>query len=620
MAGSGRATGERAAGGPDGPVRPFGSRSSWGPLAIAAALLLAAAFLRLAALESDPFQAVGTVFVSDEGWWAHNARNHYLFGAFRVDDWNQGLFLAPLHTLLLRASFEGLGLGVVQARLPSALSGILVVALVGVLLARTSDRSTALLGMAILALDPFHVAYSRVALVEMLPLAGMMIAVVLAAPAPRRRDARDAAAGAAAMLALLAKLNAFLFLPILAAGVALWSLREGGGGARALRRIACVLAGAAAVALPWLVFLVLPQREGWWFEIERVLGENAAPKGLYLLTKGFAIGASEAADEPAPGAFLRFSLVPVVLSLLWALRQLARALSRGPGAALRALCFAEVASAAWLALSLAAFWVTATPDRRFVWVTAPCAILAAHAVRGAGEPGVLGASPPQRRLRLRLLGAALALALAVYLRFPLAAWLAPRMQAVSLGQEPGLSAGTLCALAVLPLCALGALLGPALARGLRAVPLRWASVAWVALVATGTASAAQLAHEATHRSYEMRAASQVLRALVGDEAAVAGGSADTLFLDAPNRTLVIHDRTELGVGVYGLDYLDEVDPGYLVLDGAIDLRGVPDAVDGLLQGRRSAVPSSARVFRGERQRGDDGEPLVFTVVRLTQRP
>ncbi len=56
---------------------------------VAVALLLIAGVLRFHALEADPSEAVGRVFLSDEGWWAHNARNHYLFGAWVLDDWNQ---------------------------------------------------------------------------------------------------------------------------------------------------------------------------------------------------------------------------------------------------------------------------------------------------------------------------------------------------------------------------------------------------------------------------------------------------------------------------------------------------------------------------------------------------
>ena len=60
-------------------------------LAVAAVLLIAGA-LRFHALGADPSEAVGRVFLSDEGWWAHNARNHYLFGAWVLDDWKPGSF------------------------------------------------------------------------------------------------------------------------------------------------------------------------------------------------------------------------------------------------------------------------------------------------------------------------------------------------------------------------------------------------------------------------------------------------------------------------------------------------------------------------------------------------
>jgi hypothetical protein len=594
---------------------------------VAVALLLIAGALRFHALGADPCEAVGPVFLSDEGWWAHNARNHYLFGAWLLDDWKQGFLLAPLHTLLLRLSFEWFGLGLTQARLVSAASGLLTVLLVGIFLSCSAGRRVALFAMAILAIDPFSVAHARVALVEAPALAMMTLAAALSAPGRRLRVLRDLAAGAAGMGAVLCKLNALAFLPILVLGVAGWCfLAQDGQPARALatalRRAASVGAGAGAVALVWFFALVRPNLEGWRFEVALQSTLNLGPIGAHLLTKGFAFGLlSEPDGTVEPGTFLRLSLLPVLLSLLWALHFTARTLRQGPTAAVRSWTFAELLAVTWVAVEIGLLWFTGAPDRRHLWLTVPCAILGAHAL---GHPPTAGRAVselvPGSRERWRAcgLGVALAAMLAVYLRSPLASALAPLTQSLALGTEAGLSLGTICALPVLGLCALGALLGPAAARALRRVHLRWGSLALGVALAAGASAGLRLAEEVAHRSYELRGISSQIRAIVGEEAAVAGGAVDTLLMDAPNRTLIIRDWTWLGFGVYGLAHLDRVRPAYLIIDEAVDPGSVPERTRNVMHGLRSAAPASTQTIRGvHRIAGAEDQPLAFTVVRLS---
>jgi len=598
-------------------------------LAAAAVLLLAGA-LRFHALGSDPSEAVGRVFLSDEGWWAHNARNHYLFGSWVLDDWTPGFLLAPLHTLSLRLGFECFGLGLIQARLVSAIWGFLTVGLAGILLVRCAGQRAALWGMGILAIDPFSIGYSRVALVEVLPVALMTLAAVLVAPGRRLRALRDLAAGVVAMAAALCKFNAIAFPPILVLGVAGWCLiaeegEPGGALAAAVRRAAGVIAGAGAVAVVWYFALIQPNLEGWLFEVARQSAQNVVPTGAYLLTRHFAFGVfSDPDGSVRAGTFLRLSLLPVLPALVWGLQSAARGLRQGPLAVVRSWTFAELLAVTWLVVEVGLLCFTSAPDRRLLWLTVPCAILGAH---------MLGHPPTASRMvsefapgsgetwRARGLGVAMAALLAIYLRPPLASALAPLTGSVPLGFEAGLSCGTVCAIPVLALCAAGALFGPAVARVLRRTHLRWGSVALGVALVAGAFSGVRLAREVGNRSYELRRVSSEIRAIVGEEAAVAGSAVDTLLLDAPNRTLVIHDRTMYGFGVYGLAYLDEVNPSYLVLDWAVDPSEISERTHYSLHGRRSAIASSARIIRGvHRMAGAEDQPMDFTVVRLSNEP
>jgi len=595
---------------------------------IAAGLLLIAGLLRFHALDADPSDAVGRVFLSDEGWWAHNARNHYLFGSWQMDDWNQGFLLAPLHSLMLRVSFEIFGHGLLQARLVSAAFGLLAVALMGILLRGCAGRRVALWGMGMLAINPFAIAYSRVALIEIVPLALMLLAAVLAAPGVRLRTLRDAGAGAAAVGAALCKLNAAAFLLILAVGVAGWCLlRDDRGPSKVfailVRRMASMATGAGLVTLVWFLALVQPNLEGWLAEVTLQSAANVVPGGAYLLTRGFAFGLDwKPGGGVATGMFLRLSLLPVLPSLVWALYVAIRALRQGPIAVIRSWTFAEFLAATWVVVELGLLWLTTAPSRRHLWLTVPCTILAAHALGHAPEAGrrvlefVAGRS---ERWRAAGLGIAIAAVLAIYLRAPLASGLAPLAQEIELGSEVGLTLGTLCAGVVIGLCILGALLGPAAALTLRRTQLRWGTIALGLTLVAGSFAGLRLANEIPNRSYEFRRVSNEIRAIVGEEAAVAGGAVDTLLLGARNRTLIIRDWKRSGFRVYGLEHLDEVRPSYFIFDRAVDRSSVEEATRRVFRGLRTSAPSSSQIVRGANQAtGAETRPLEFTVVRLSR--
>jgi protein-S-isoprenylcysteine O-methyltransferase Ste14 len=484
--------------------------------------------------------------------------------------------------------------------------------------------------MGILAIDPFSVAYSRVALVESLPVAMMTLAVVLAAPGRRCRMLRDVGAGAVGMGAALCKFNALVFTPILVLGVAGWCFVDeedeaGRALASAIRRSANLVAGAGAVGLVWLFAIILPNLEGWLFEVSRQAAQNVVPRGPYLLTRHFAFGVfSEPDGGVRAGTFLRLSLLPLLPALVWAMQSAARGIRQGPVAVIRTWTFAELMAAVWVMVEVAVLSVTAAPDRRHLLLTVPCAILAAHAL---GHPARAGRTVSEfmpssaERWRARGLGAAAAALLAIYLRPPLASALAPVAGSIQVGFESGLSSGTLCAIPVITLCALGFLLGPVAARAVRGTRLRWGTIALGFALFAGASAGIRLAQEVTNRSYELRRVSNEIRAIVGEKAAVAGRAVNTLLFDAPNRTLVVHDRSMYGFGVYGLAHLEEVNPRFLIFDRAIDPGEIPERTEHTFRGRRRAIASSTRIIRGvHRMVGAEDQPLEFTLVRLSDAP
>ncbi len=153
---------------------------------------------------------------------------------------------------------------------------------------------------------------------------------------------------------------------------------------------------------------------------------------------------------------------------------------------------------------------------------------------------------------------------------------------------------------------------------LRGVHVRWGTIALGVVLTAGVSSGLRLFEEVTSRSYELRRVSREIRGIVGEEAAVAGSAVDTLLFDAPNRTLVIHDRTRYGFGVYGLAHLDGVNPSYLIIDEAVDRGSISARTQRVSRGLLSAIPSSSRIVRGvQRIAGAVDQPMEFTLVRLS---
>ncbi len=127
--------------------------------------MLAVALLpRLLFLGADPPQDMHEHFFTDEAWWAHNARNHALFGRWIMDDHNPPLYGAPLYTAVLRGVYGLLGTGLVPTRLLAALSGALACVVLYLGLRLRHPRSEALAPALLLAGSYFAISHGRVGL------------------------------------------------------------------------------------------------------------------------------------------------------------------------------------------------------------------------------------------------------------------------------------------------------------------------------------------------------------------------------------------------------------------------------------------------------------------------
>ncbi len=103
-------------------------------------ILLISGLLRFIHLDLDPPLQMGLHFISDEGWWVHNARNKALFGEWVLDDFNQSLLVSPLFCFATWVVYHFAGVSILTSRIVPALSGLLSVLVFAVLFYVLSNR------------------------------------------------------------------------------------------------------------------------------------------------------------------------------------------------------------------------------------------------------------------------------------------------------------------------------------------------------------------------------------------------------------------------------------------------------------------------------------------------
>jgi 4-amino-4-deoxy-L-arabinose transferase-like glycosyltransferase len=230
---------------------------------IAAVLVIfaVAAVLRTVWLTSDPpntrTNGVGVVW-HDEGAWVHNARNRALWGTWRTDEWNP-MYLTPVFTALEYGAFRTFGVGTWQARVVPVISGITAIGFLIAGLAAIGNRTTALVGGGLLAVNYATVMWNRAALMESTMVALIVMSWAAYAMAARR-PAWGWIAGIAAVLAFFTKASAAFFIAalIVEAVISLkGSIADSRPAARATLLgviVAGVIAGATFVIPHWQEF------------------------------------------------------------------------------------------------------------------------------------------------------------------------------------------------------------------------------------------------------------------------------------------------------------------------------------------------------------------------------
>lgn len=206
---------------------------------------------------------------ADEGLWTNSTKNFLLFGDWFMDE-RKHFLLSPVFHVASLPFFKMFGPSIASARAVSLVAGIAAIGLLYLLVRDLSGNPRlALTAALVLALDQWSVFLSRTALIEPTELVPLLLAAWLAT---REGPLAAVGAGGALGLALLTKLNAAFFVPVLA----IFLLLRDGPRARLL--IVLGLGLGLAAAGYFLEYRWAPERfvEAFRFELDGRHFESAA--------------------------------------------------------------------------------------------------------------------------------------------------------------------------------------------------------------------------------------------------------------------------------------------------------------------------------------------------------
>lgn len=135
-------------------------------IAVIPVVFVIAALLRFISLDADPPSTVGLHFISDEGWWVHNARNKYLYDQWIMDEFNQSLLASPPFCLATLGVYNLFSVGFASSRIIPVLSGLLTILLLSGLLFARAPPEQAAFGTLLFACNFAFTSMNRIAYVD----------------------------------------------------------------------------------------------------------------------------------------------------------------------------------------------------------------------------------------------------------------------------------------------------------------------------------------------------------------------------------------------------------------------------------------------------------------------
>lgn len=149
-------------------------------------VFVCAAFLRFVALDADPPGTADLHFISDEGWWVHNARNKVLFDQWVMDDFNQSLLASPPFCFATYGMFSLFGVSYGSSRLIPVLSGLITVLLFAGLMHKYSPPPSTSLAFLLFGCNFGFLTMNRTAYVDSTALLFLVLSWWLMERLPHR--------------------------------------------------------------------------------------------------------------------------------------------------------------------------------------------------------------------------------------------------------------------------------------------------------------------------------------------------------------------------------------------------------------------------------------------------
>lgn len=233
-------------------------------------ILAGALLLRVINLDADPSALISRDFITDEGWWAHNARNALLRGQFRMDDYNLGFYSSPLYNYCLYVVLELFGITFITLRLLPAVSGWLTVVLVFLLIRKEINIRAALFAAVLLGFSNLHILYSRTGFVESAMVLLMSLTLLLWS-LRRRHVLFSVMSGIAFGLMVITKITAIYLVPGLILMWVAFAIKDSSNVKHAIHSL---LGGFLAAAAYVAVYLVPNFHEWLHFNIANGSGSE----------------------------------------------------------------------------------------------------------------------------------------------------------------------------------------------------------------------------------------------------------------------------------------------------------------------------------------------------------
>ncbi len=244
------------------------------------AILLIALLFRTADLRADPPPDLSWSFApyTDESLNTYSARNLILYGNWYQDDFLP-FCIYPLVNIVVALIFKLVGIGFVQVKLLSVLSGLLGVLIMALLIRHTAGEITALLAGLLLALSYPLVMYSRLGLVETVQILFLLLTGFFWIKSLEKPVLMLLTGFCAFSTFLLIKISGVFILPaLLLLFICRWlSTRSRQEERRQfLVSIGWFTAGAIGAIIVWLIVVFLPYRNQYLQYVLRHSSESPA--------------------------------------------------------------------------------------------------------------------------------------------------------------------------------------------------------------------------------------------------------------------------------------------------------------------------------------------------------